>query len=402
MIKIYRKTLFVFIFGLVLFSANFCFAANLLQVPNPPAAGVNTPLPIYLKWAFDVGMALGFLSVLVSLMIGGVFYVLSPVSTAMRSKSREWISGAVTGFIILILLYLIITAIYPALANFGIGGGKFTVTPAQPSSTNRPHGVYFYEGNNCAANAKPATGNIPNFANFSTNPLGSVSIVQNDREKVYYISIIYTRPGYYGKCQYINPNANCDSINLTSVGSASVYRYSRKPQGTVTFYRHAAGGGKSFDREGGYLTIPAARIGEIYFKNLKELSFTGDHLESPNVDDCTVPKDEQDCKKYDKKGNCTERKCPTLAGKNISAIQISGNFLVVLEYFGQNVQGGTIADFCQAYPKEGEINEVGPKQIKWDHINLDSDILSINGGQQNNRVEFHPNYVLIIPIEKIR
>ena len=121
----------------------------------------------------------------------------------------------------------------------------------------------------------------------------------------------------------------------------------------------------------------------FYEKELKTLGFTGERPGSENIADCTVPEDQQDCKMWKKDGSCEKWECPTLADENISSIKIDGDYLVVLEYL-PNGANTLIGDFCQAYPKDQDINKFGPKQIKWDSI--------------NNSPGIFANYVLIIPI----
>jgi len=387
-----KKNINFLLFAFCLFTflyAPYSFAAiNVsLNFPAPPTE-VNIPLPEYMKYLFDLGMAIGFFSILLSLTVSGVFFILSSGIVSMRSKAKDWLSGAVTGFLIFTLLYLIITTIYPPLAVFK--PLEQTETPnicpdrvENPDGTftcpqNKLHGVYFYEGTGCQAKSFPFYSNVSDFNSFSKN-IKSVKIIQETKLDIYHIAIVYDSQNYRGKCQYIDPNAtNCQNILLNQALSSSVYTYNFSPQGTITFYRNG-----NFNEEGGYLTLNVSDINGFYEKELKTLGFTGERPGSENIADCTVPEDQQDCKMWKKDGSCEKWECPTLADENISSIKIDGDYLVVLEYL-PNGANTLIGDFCQAYPKDQDINKFGPKQIKWDSI--------------NNSPGIFANYVLIIPI----
>lgn len=381
---------YVFIFA----DASFCFAENVLKIPAPPIPG-SVKLPEYLTWVFNAGIGIGFFSVAFALIASGVFFLLSGGLPSMRSKAKDWLSGAISGFLIFEMLYLIITTIYPPLAIFKFGEALKTPNICPNSVTNadgtiycppsRLHGVYLYEGSSCGGDYHPTTSSISNFGEFAKKPINSAQIIQDTKNGTYYIALIYDTQNYYGQCQYITPDESCNDLELENPAkSASVYVYNYHPAGTVTFYRNGV-----FDENGGYLTLQTSDINKsdddnLYEVELKTLRFTGNHVGSPNIADCTVPEDQQDCIAWDKNGNCTQKECPTLANNNISSIEISGDYLVVLEYLknGPSIMG----DFCQAYPKDADINKIGPKQVKWDPI--------------NNAKQFWANYVLIIPIKK--
>ena len=383
----YKKILLLAILGVFVLSVNFCSAdsgGSILKIPEPPEHE-GTTLPVYLTWVLKFGIAIGFWSILIALTVSGGFFILSSGIPAMRAKAKEWLSGAITGFLIFTLLYLILTTIYPPLVLFEWKNEPLK-TPTLPSGDDLIHGVYFYEGQGCKNTPYPSASNVPDFSSFTKNPIGSVRIVQDAELSIYHIAIIYSTQNYYGQCQYIDPNtSDCAETELTSSPkSASIYTYNWYPTGTVTFYRNG-----SFDKDGGYLTLNAPNIEMLYEKELKNLKFTGERLGSDNIEDCTAPEDQQDCKMWNKNGNCTKKECPTLSKKNISSIEIDGDYLVVLEYLKdsdmtEDGEPGEIGTFCQAYPKDQDVNKLGPKQIKWDAI--------------SNTLGFEPNYVLIIPI----
>lgn len=411
--KTYKFLLFILSYALVFLPLDFCSAKNVLKIPQQPGAG--TSLPVYLKWVFDFGLAIGFMAVMATLAVSGVFFILGGIPS-MRSKARELLSSAIAGFLILSLLYLILVTLNPNLAFFkDIQPVKTEGTICQDPITNpdgtvtcqgKIHGVYFYTGGGCQGDSFGSGTNVPDISAVSKKIINSVGIIQDRDHDIYHIAITYGTPNYYGQCQYIYPNKNCNSNKLTykdpndpnatavplSPKSASIYTYNFNASGSVTFYRNGAGGSDGFYKDGGFLTLDDFQIGDFYEEDLKNLKFNGNaDPSSDKLDDCTVPKDQQDCVKWDKTGKCTEKKCPTLSGHNIGSIKISGDsgssFLVVLVYNGPG-DSDDVSSFCQAYPKDSDINPYGPKQVKWDKINSTT----------ADRTIF-PNHVWIIPIE---
>lgn len=358
----------------ILFSANICLAENLLTVPEPPP--INTTLPTYMTWAFNAGMGIGFFSIIIALTVSGVLFTLS-ASSNMRSRAKEWLSGAITGFLIFTLLYLIITTIYPPLADFGIGAPL--VIPTLTNDAENP-GVFFYGGSGCSGTPFQTTSNIPNFSGAVKQTVGSVKIVPDKKNGINYIAVVYNNKNYYGQCAYINPQSqSCNNITLDKTLSASVYKYSSSGSGTVVFYRNGA-----FNKKGGYLELSSQDIGKLYQGSLSKLTFTGDDVGSTDIEDCTVPNDQQDCVLYDDKGVCQKRQCPKLSDGNISSIEVKGDYLVMITFQSPTDTGGSWT-YCQAYPKDQDVNKIGPKQIKWDAI--------------SNAKNVFPNYLVIIPIK---
>ncbi len=317
-------------------------------------------------------MIIGFIAVFLSLVISGIFYLLSSASPGLRSKASDWAGGAISGLIILTTIYLIITTINPQLRIFKIG--ELPEIPPPPPTPPLP-GIYLFEKANCPA---PPPGSFPE-APFSSsisdfgplrNKINSVKIVHSPETNLYFIAILYDVINFQGKCQYINPNTGCVSVKPFAA-SASIYRYSFSPQGNgVTFYR------KSFyNQEGGWYTVGNLEIQGNYIATLKDLKFKD------------VPKEEQDCVERDLKGECTKREPPTLGGENITSIKIDGDYMVMLIYFKKGTDTDTKWSFCQAFPTTDDKNKEGPKQIKWEHIR------QLSGG-------ILPNYVIIFPVKE--
>lgn len=328
------------------------FATNTYAQKIPTFPEMGSDLPTYLKWVFDAGMAIGFISVVIGIVISGIYFILSPVSVEMRSKAKEWLTGTISGLLIFLLLYLILTTVNPELAIFKIGKPIDNSVQAPPK--NEPEGVYFYEKTGCDGDPISATAS----GSFSdARKLLSIKVVNSVKSFFkrggLYFAIAYDKENYQGKCEFFTQG--CFDISLTDVYSAYVGQYDALSNGSVTFYRNPG-----FEEKGGYKEIGANFID----KELKDTYF-GDSADS---DSCTVPKDEQDCKEWDEKGVCIKKECPNLEGKNIGSIKINGKAIVLLSYRGPT-DTASIQTFCQTYPSIGNNSLTGPKQTQWDNIN---------------------------------
>jgi len=387
-----KKQLKIFIgilFFCFLFVGFFCAINNkvsALEVSYPVISGenlntdTNLTLPKYVLYLFNAGVFLGFFAIFISLVIAGVMYILSAVSAEARAEAKDRIVGAISGLLILVLTYLIITTINPQLSVFNLN--SLPETPATTVAKTTP-GVYFYKSSGCPPekNAEVSTSNVPDLGKLK-NQVHSVGIIQDPNTESYYITILYNNPGLWGKCQYITTDSTatttCKPVTPFA-SSASVYKYdfhpeeNNPPDGGVYFYR------KSYwNNSGGY-----------YFVSNDEIKNAGIYVHALDNPDSTliftgVPEDEQDCVGYDKDGTCISRTPPTLGGENISSVGIDGNYLVLFVYAKPG--DDPIWSDCQEFPTTDDINKTGPQQIKWKSI------------RNNNGVI--PNWVIIIPIQR--
>lgn len=358
----------------VFFCCNFCFAAKLPleikypELPTGPALPAEPELPSFLLYLYNFGVWFGFLAAILSLVISGVLYLLSNILPGLKVSAKDRFFGAIKGFVLLLLVYLIAVTINPSLSVFEIR--EKLKEPPKPPAKEDPAGVYFYD--------KPACFSTPvGYLTSSSNDLGnyknkinSIKITHNPKEGIYYIALLYDVINLWGKCQYIDPNKGCSSTEPFSA-SASIYQYSHNPIGNdVTFYRKPF-----YDKSGGWYTVKNNEIkGRIYVGSLNDLQFKD------------VPLEEQNCTKLDIKNNCLERKPPTLVDQNISSIKIDGNYIVLLVYFNPKTdKAESLWSFCQAFPTPDDINKEGPKQIKWEAV-------------QNQ--QHLPNYAIIFPVAR--
>ncbi len=120
--KINKKFFIVFLVGFFFFPNIVCLAQTLeIDYPTLPTGETVTPgisLPPYLKYLFSLGIWLGLTAAILSLIIAGIFYLLSPAKPEFRAKAKDRIAGVILGVVLLLTTYLIITTIQPELRIF--------------------------------------------------------------------------------------------------------------------------------------------------------------------------------------------------------------------------------------------------------------------------------------------
>jgi len=388
--KNFGHTLFSFLS--FLFVATFClhvgklFAAGLdVQPPSTSSQGGSaTGLPAYVLSLFNLGMSIGIGTVIISLTIGGIMYFLAPISAEARASAKDRVSGSIAGLLILLSTYLIITTINPQLSIFKVASLPAANLPV-PGADRAP-GVYFYgneDNSDCSDTSKaPNTESLSDLGPLK-NEVHSVEIAGGVNGGSSYVTVLYDKTNFWGKCQYIK-TGGCQQVDPFAA-SASIHAYDNSPNGDgVYFYRESCFNDQEYanisevvahcNKTGdGYYEVKNSDINGIYNHNLQDLKFNG------------VPEEEQNCTKYDEKGKCTGRTPPSLGGENISSIIINGNYLVLLIYKSTQDNGSGPWTSCQEFPIDNDINKSGPRQVKWQNIRNGGGVL--------------PNYVVIIPIK---
>ena len=137
-------------------SYGFVFALEVQypKIGGSEALGASTTLPKYFKYIFDLGMGLGILLAIASLAVGGVLYVLSSAQPRWKAIAMDRISGAITGFILLLFTYLIITTINPQLSIFRFNFNAESPKPPAPAKIVQP-GIYLYSEKDCKVEGDP-------------------------------------------------------------------------------------------------------------------------------------------------------------------------------------------------------------------------------------------------------
>jgi hypothetical protein len=372
--KFNKNLLLIFICGILVFYSSFCFSAD-LEVKYPVSqSGIvlidtSTPIPIFLKYLFDIGMFLGFMAAVYSLGSAGIFYLMSPAKPELLSLAKDRVAGAISGVLILIMIYLIITTLNPQLAFLNVND----LDKVPTFTSKKIHGVYFYKSNDCSGDAKSNTININDFGTELSNQINSVLLVNSPDN--YYFSTLYSSPGLFGKCLDIDPNNYACQPVANIASSASIHSYEFNPKGDgVYLYRKPF-----YNTDGGWLKITNSQIIDNGFfgEELKNLTFIGDSSS------CNVSKEEQICEKWDERGNCTQKKCPTLAEKEISSIKIMGNYIVYFVYLDP---ADTVSwSYCQEFPTPDDVNREGPKQFKW---------------EKTPNQKYLPNWLYIYPVKE--
>lgn len=366
-------------------------AATALEVdyPDLPTGAKIVPtseLTEYLKYIFDFGIGVAFVVVLLSLAWAGVLYFLSPAIPGYLAKAKDRVAGAISGLLILVLFYLIITTINPHLAIFKMG----KLEPIDiPISETKQVGVTFYNSPGCSGESETYISSVSDLGDKLRNNVNSVGIKQDTENKITYISILYGVENFWGQCQCINPNRECSEVS-NFAASSSVHQFDFDPEDNpendgVYFFRKpfVQAEGKDENKKGGFLKISDPQ--HITILKLSDLRFTGTSPDSISLDDCTVPKDERDCAQYNEKGQCIRKECPKLDEQSISSIWISGDYLVLLIYFAPGDPRYGPWTYCQEYATLEDISKQGPQNIKWDAIR--------SKGQ-------NPNWLMIVPIKK--
>ncbi len=336
-----------------------------------------TDLPSYMKYMFSAGMTIGFSIVIISLTIGGILYFLAPISADAKKEAKDRIAGAISGLLILVLTYLIITTINPQLNIFS--STKLQETPLPTVQVQKDPGVYFYKESGCPENGETARkSNIVDLADLKKK-LKSINIVQDTTGNHSYISILYENPNLWGSCQYVDPNKGCQTVDPFA-SSASIHEYdsSSSANGGVYFFHKSCVSTDISNSNDIDKLIEQCKKDGYYMASkgvyqLKDLKFQ------------QVPDEEKECEKYDKNSTCTSKKDPTLAGDNISSVIIKGNYMVLFFYFGPNNESQGKWASCQEFPNIYDVNNAGPRQMKWEIV--------------RNTKGLFPNYISIIPIK---
>ena len=369
------------------------------------SSGSVSDLPSYVKYLFVAGMSVGLGAVFISLAIAGVMFILSPINAGARAAAKDRATGAISGLLILVLLYLIVTTINPQLNAFTIT----KITPSTlPSVTVTNPGIYIYKSSCSGAGVNPSTSSIADLGPLKKS-VHAVKVVQDINDGVYFTSILYGNPNFWGECKEIDPDDDgCQTVDPFA-SSVSIHQYdfddtSTSNGGGVYFYRKSCFNDGSYNDINSLIAHCNAQSGGYY-----EINPEGTYKHDLNTLTFTnVPEDEQNCIEYDKNGDCCTkadaslncdkdgRTPQTLGGENISSMIINGDYIVLLVYKAANDGDSGPWTSCQEFPTNEDTNKIGPRQIKWQNIR------NTEGFTTDNAIDLGgviPNYLVIMPIK---
>lgn len=376
---------------LYLFISFFCYIPLLsnsqtLEAKYPAvgksgALSASAQLPEYIKYIYEAGIYFGFGIVILSFVWAGLLWILSSVNASLRTEAKDRFTGSLSGLLLLLFTYLIITTINPNLKILSLDTIPEQNIPVV--DIEDPGGVYVNWGK------FPYTTSTADLGKLK-NRIEDVEIVDHGGS---YMAIFYENLNLQGKCQYVNYNAS--SIPWASSMSVHTYDFEANGDG-VYFFRKACfnklesqyGNRSSLvnqckQKSDGYLKISNGDIGSFYVAKLSDLEFEN------------VPEEEKLCIKYDENYKCTERETPTLAGRNISSMIVNGNYLVLFVYFSPDDDEYGPWTFCQEFPTLNDVNKMGAYQIKWDAVMNTSGTGTTTGEIAGSVL---PNFVIIVPI----
>lgn len=371
-----------FSFSFIPFMNVFALEINYPSMGDGGSLNSSSSLPAYIEYIYEAGIYLGFGIVIISFAWAGLLWALSPISPSLKAEAKDRFTGSISGLLLLLCSYLIITTINPNLKVLSFN--KIPEQNVQSVELERPGGIYLNDGK------FPYTASIADLGNLK-NRIKNFEIVDTGGS---YMAIFYDNTNLWGKCEYVNYSGGA----IPWAASMSVHSYDFEANGDgVYFFRktcfnkiESQYNNKTSlinickQKSDGYLKISNGDIGELYSAKLFDLEFE------------EVPEDQKECIKYDKYNKCTERETPTLAGENISSIVINGNYIVLLVYASPDDSGSGPWTFCQEFPTLNDANNMGSYQTKWEAIRNTS-----GTGASKDEVTgaVLPNYVIIVPIK---
>ena len=115
MLKKQKYFVFILFLLLPLFSL-FADEVDYPDLPNVPAPTPEQGLPSYVNYIFNIALALGGLVAFGVLIWGGVLYLTSAGNPEQVGSAKKKLTSAISGLLILLCVYLILTTINPDLA----------------------------------------------------------------------------------------------------------------------------------------------------------------------------------------------------------------------------------------------------------------------------------------------
>ncbi|MEA3295600.1 MAG: hypothetical protein U9Q27_00445 [Patescibacteria group bacterium] len=227
-----KKTfILILILFAISFSANFVFA---LEVAYPEILGTEAPdsatsLPEFIKFIFNLSVALGGLLGFGALIFGGIKYISSAGNVGAISDAKLWIGSGITGLFLLLSTYLILTAINPNLIIF-----------KEMESLQSDSGICLCSTNKCDL---PCLGTGKKY--YTINDIPNIDTTKFEAKSIKFISpqdeltsiFLFANPNFIAdttdKIIKINNNNNgetiASSVPVSDFTPASIYFLKNKP-----------------------------------------------------------------------------------------------------------------------------------------------------------------------------
>jgi len=139
-----RKAIKHYFILTIIFSLGIAFGAKIfaqdLNVSYPSIPGVGkpestaTPIVLYLKYIYNLAIALAGIILFVSLIRGGLLYFSSGGNPAKMKQAKERIQNSLLGILLIFSSYLILNTINPELVIFP----TFNIQPSNPQNVTAP------------------------------------------------------------------------------------------------------------------------------------------------------------------------------------------------------------------------------------------------------------------------
>lgn len=147
---VFSKKFLILYFIILFFSlAGFVLAQRQLEVNYPEIGGIKPTvttisLPEYIKYIFNISIALAGLIVFGVLVYAGFRYLTSAGNIAAMQDAKERIGGAGLGLLVILGSYLILTTINPQLIFFDLPGLQGITIPSGPGSNEKEKDILHY------------------------------------------------------------------------------------------------------------------------------------------------------------------------------------------------------------------------------------------------------------------
>ncbi len=206
------KIITILLYGFLLLPLFSLFAdeVDYPDLPNVPPPTPEQGLPSYVNYIFNIALALGGFIAIGILIWGGVLYLTSAGNPEQIGSAKKKLTSAISGLLILLCVYLILTTINPDLALLS----SSTISPTSGVWLIKSNGekIYFSD------NASP----------ISLTDISGIEFVSS-KDKLMGV-YLYTKSDYLGGEEWIETPENIEnSVSVNTSNVKSIYFLWRKP-----------------------------------------------------------------------------------------------------------------------------------------------------------------------------